>query len=120
MSEFVNEIDMDYQAIIEAGGYNGGDENFFLFKCPSCGRIYMVDFEVDTVYLDPLHLDCRRSMPSCGDSLDCEKCHSKILIDDVWRAGRAENEAESWRVTWDEVLRSSWAFALRKNKPENN
>ena len=36
---------------------NCGDEDFALCKCPHCGRIYLIEYEVDTIYLDPIDLD---------------------------------------------------------------
>jgi hypothetical protein len=53
MSDFVPEGAIDYGEVFRRGGHNFGDEDFALFKCPSCGRIYLLEYEVDTVYLDP-------------------------------------------------------------------
>jgi hypothetical protein len=49
MSHFVPESAIDYEAVLRRGGRNLGDEDFALFKCPSCNRLYLMDYEVDTV-----------------------------------------------------------------------
>jgi hypothetical protein len=38
------------------GGANHGDEDFAFFRCPHCRRVYLLEYEVDTVYLDPADL----------------------------------------------------------------
>jgi hypothetical protein len=53
MSDLVPEDAINYDEVFRRGGHNVGDEDFALFKCPNCGRIYLLEYEVDTVYLDP-------------------------------------------------------------------
>jgi hypothetical protein len=50
VAEFVSEAVIDYAEVFRRGGRNLGDEDFALFKCPKCGRVYLLEYEVDTVY----------------------------------------------------------------------
>src|ERR1041385_5500553 len=36
MSDFVPESEIDYDEVYRRGGYNCGDEDFALFRCPFC------------------------------------------------------------------------------------
>jgi hypothetical protein len=46
MTNPVPETALDYEEIFARGGRNPGDEDFALFKCPSCGQVYLLDYEV--------------------------------------------------------------------------
>jgi len=63
MTNLVPETAIDYEEIFARGGRNLGDEDFALFKCPSCGQIYLLEYEVDTAFLDADDLS-RRAMLS--------------------------------------------------------
>jgi hypothetical protein len=62
MQDLVPENAIDYDEVFRRGGRNLGDEDFALFKCPACGRIYLLEYEVDTAYLDPDDLSVRASV----------------------------------------------------------
>lgn len=51
-----------YEEIFRRGGANCGDEDFALTKCPVCARIFLVEYEADTLYLDPENLECRMAL----------------------------------------------------------
>lgn len=71
-NELVSETSIDYEEVFRRGGRNHEDEDFALFKCPSCGHVYMLEYEVDTVYLDGNDLS-RRVFVFSG-SFDCVQC----------------------------------------------
>jgi hypothetical protein len=71
MPDFVPETAIDYEEIFRRGGHNMGDEDFALFKCPNCSHVYLIDYEVDTVYLDGDDLSRRTDVVE--RSFDCVK-----------------------------------------------
>src|SRR5687768_18512016 len=100
MADLVPESAIDYDEIFRRGGRNHGDEDFALFKCPSCGRIYLLEYEVDTAYLDPDDLSRRANVVE--DSFDCVGCGQRIPQGEPW-SGRSEER----RV--GKECRSRWA-----------
>ena len=117
MSHFVSEEDIDYDEILRRGGANYGDEDFALFKCPYCQRIYLLEYEVDTVYLDPHDLS-RRVVVNLGVSLfDCSTC-SRRLPNETQLAG--DYAPPEVRVTWEELDGSDWAWVVQRKPPEGS
>jgi predicted RNA-binding Zn-ribbon protein involved in translation (DUF1610 family) len=108
VSDHVPEAALDYEEIFRRGGRNFGDEDFALFKCPSCGRVYLLEYEVDTVYLDGTDLSQRA--PVSGASFSCVKCGREIPRDQAWVGPTA---SPSFAVTWEELARSDWAWVVR-------
>ena len=116
MSDFVPEEALDYDEIYRRGGQNCGDEDFALFKCPFCDRVYMMEYEVDTVYLDGW--DLTKRCPVFNSSFDCLGCGRRIPHDRAWVGPRA---AAEFQVTWAQLARSDWAWSaprLRERKPD--
>jgi hypothetical protein len=111
MNPFVPEEALDYQEILRRGGANCGDEDFALFKCPNCCQIYLLEYEVDTVYLDPNDLT-RRVDISHGaiPTFECNACGWRLP--EVPLAGpRVPDEV---RVTWEELEKSRWAWVAQR------
>jgi hypothetical protein len=106
MSRYAPETAIDYEEIFRRGGRNLGDEDFALFKCPACGQIYLLEYEVDTIYLDGTDLSKRH-----GDSdapFFCAGCKNEIPPG-PWIGPRAKEE---FMVTWSELKASPWSWAI--------
>ncbi|WP_417385007.1 hypothetical protein [Gimesia sp.] len=115
MSDFVAEEEIDYEEVYRRGGHNCGDEDFALFKCPFCDRVYMIEYEVDTAYLDGRDLTKRCSVFNC--SFDCLGCGRPIPNDRPWIG---KNATADFQVTWEQLANSDWAWCvprLREKKP---
>ena len=101
----VPEEAIDYDEVFRRGGRNLGDEDFALFKCPNCGRIYLLEYEVDTVYLDPT--DLSRRLPVDPESFDCVSCGLRVPDDEPWTGPGA---SPRFGVTWGELIQSDWRW----------
>ena len=106
---FVPEEAIDYEAIFARGGRNHGDEDFALFKCPLCHRIYLLEYEVDTVYLDGTDLS-KRVEPAIGASFTCVQCGQSVPRG-AWGGPWAE---QRFRVSWSELKGSEWTWAAHE------
>jgi hypothetical protein len=71
LPDAVPEEALDYAEILRRGGTNCGDEDFALCKCPRCGRIYFIEYEGDTTYLDPDDLGRRVGIDINVSSFSC-------------------------------------------------
>jgi predicted RNA-binding Zn-ribbon protein involved in translation (DUF1610 family) len=109
MSDLVPEEAIDYAEVIKRGGANHGDEDFALFKCPHCGQVYLLEYEVDTVYLDPADLSKR--VPVYSEPFICVACGQPLPGDEAWvgEAARA-----GFGVTWADLAGSGWEWAVRR------
>jgi hypothetical protein len=105
MSHYVPEEALDQKEIERRGGSNLGDEDFALFKCPHCHSIYLMDYEVDTVYLDPHDLNQR---VSAFDGFTCAACNEPVP-EGRWVGPHVEDR---FRVTWGELLSSHWSWVV--------
>ena len=106
-SDYVPEEVLSYDEILRRGGANCGDEDFALFRCPSCDRVYRMEYEVDTAYLDGADLSLRASVFDC--SFECLSCHRMIPYDEPWIGPKA---SPKFRVTWRQLARSSWSWVV--------
>ena len=97
---------LDYDEIFRRGGTNFGDEDFALCKCPQCCRVYLVEYEVDTVYLDPSDLSRRIGVP-IGGTFKCEACGRLFPAGTVWIGPDAPR---SMQVTWGDLAASEWRW----------
>ena len=119
-SSLVSETDIDYREILKRGGANGGDEDYALFRCPTCGRVYLIDYEVDTVFLDADDLAKRISIPGSDDSFPCVSCGRPLDSQSIWKALRTEDDTAHWRVTRDGLRFSPWAWVVKPNVSSDN
>lgn len=57
VTHYVSEQDLDYDAILAAIGADSiyGDEDFDVFQCPFCSEIYLIDYEIDVIFYDPVN-----------------------------------------------------------------
>lgn len=107
MGDYVPESALNYDEIFQRGGRNLGDEDFDLFKCPNCGHIYLIEYEVDTVYLDATDLSQRA--PVYNSSFPCVSCGQEVPEDEPWIGPKA---SPRFQVTWDELEASDWIWAV--------
>jgi len=107
---FVPEDAIDYAAIFERGGQNCGDEDFALFKCPGCRQVYLLEYEVDTVYLDPADLSKRA--PVSSSTFPCVGC-GEDMVRGAWAGPRVEPR---FQVTWEELNASGWSWVAGRHE----
>lgn len=106
MSYYVPETAIDYRAVFHRGGANRGDEDFALFKCPTCRQVYLLEYEVDTVYIDGSDLSKREDVTDWNHPFRCVNCSSEVPRA-PWAGPRAE---ERFLVTWKELEDSAWSW----------
>src|SRR5436190_1440025 len=95
----VPEEALDYEEIFRRAGANCGDEDFSLCKCPHCGHVYLIEYEADTIYLDPANLNRRLSINIGVSSFECE-CGGTFPEKIVWIG---KNASEAMQVTWKDL-----------------
>lgn len=108
MDELVPETSIDYDEVIRRGGSNCGDEDFAFFRCPHCRRVYLMDYEVDTVYLDPADLSKRLGV--FNEGFTCVGCGRVVPGGEAWVGKRARPE---FGVTWADLNGSGWEWVVR-------
>jgi hypothetical protein len=109
VSHHVPETAIDYDAVYRRGGHNCGDEDFALFKCPACKRVYLLEYEVDTVYLDGKDLSKRQNIISTSEPFVCVGC-KEAVPNGCWIGRNAEDR---FLVTWEELKRSDWHWIAK-------
>jgi hypothetical protein len=114
MKEFVQDADLNYELILEKGFQTQGDEDHAVFNCPVCKRIYLVEYEGDTLFSDPgdpsflKSFDCSFSCLSCGHTFSSDE---PII-------GPKANDR--YKVTRHELLASTWSWLLRTPTGSNH
>jgi predicted RNA-binding Zn-ribbon protein involved in translation (DUF1610 family) len=111
-SDLVPEQALDYDEILRRGGANCGDEDFALFKCPNCGQVYLMEYEVDTVYLNPADLSQRVAV--YDSSFPCIACGQQVPNDTPWIGRRQDRR---FAVTWANLAASGWKWMTQKTRP---
>lgn len=106
MSYYVPETAIDYRAVFDRGGANLGDEDFALFKCPACKQVYLLEYEVDTVYIDGSDLSKREDVTDWNHTFRCVNCRREVPRA-PWAGPRVE---ERFLVTWKELEESAWSW----------
>ena len=106
-TDLVGEGEINYAAVMARGGANCGDEDFALFACPFCRHVYLLEYEVDTAYLDGNDLKNRVSVFNSG--LPCVSCGEEIPGDTAWVGPKAP---EKFRVHRDELMSSDWRWVI--------
>jgi hypothetical protein len=70
MTDFVKETDLNYDLILKrVAAYTQGDD-FNIFKCPACNRIYLIEYDAETRFIDPDDLSPVQSADSFS-SMSC-------------------------------------------------
>jgi hypothetical protein len=106
MTEFIKEADLNYDLILKrVGAYTQGDEDFDVFKCPVCNRIYLIEYEADTIFTDPGNLSALQS----GESFSCLSCGYSFPKGEAIIGPKA---SDKYRVTRSELLASKWSWLL--------
>lgn len=113
-SPYVGEGEIDHAEVMARGGANGGDEDFAVFACPSCRHVYLLEYEVDTAYLDAHDLSKRVSVFNTGFA--CVSCGKEIAGETAWVGPRAPAR---FRVLREELIHSDWRWIMRK-EPESD
>src|SRR5262249_51053393 len=108
VEDLIPEEAINYDEVLRRGGANCGDEDFALFKCPHCRRVYLLEYEVDTVYLDPT--DLRKRQDVFSESLTCVSCGQLVPEDEPWIGEKARR---AFRVSWSELVGSGWEWVIR-------
>ena len=101
------ETSIDYDEIFRRGGYNYGDEDFAMCKCPHCGHMYLVEYEVDTLYLDSANLARRIEINIGVSGFRCEECGGEFPERTAWIGPKAP---EAMQVTWPDLAASPWRW----------
>jgi hypothetical protein len=113
----VPEVAIDYDEIFRRGGRNCGDEHFALMKCPHCGMIYLVEYEVDTLYPDPTDLNRRVAINIGATAQACVSCGGGFPTKGSWIGPRAPAEMQ---VTWEELRKSPWRWVTTQSRGAEN
>lgn len=106
MNRYIDEKDINEVKIKHAiGNASYGDEDFAIFKCPQCNKIYLIDYEVDTIYLSAKNIQLMTS----ASNFSCIKCGysfaGKIIIG---------NKADDiFKVTNTEIIKDDWAWIIK-------
>lgn len=124
-TEFVQESDLDFEAIYARGGANCGNEDYLVFKCAHCDGVFLVDSEVDTVFPYPADLK-RRFTPSDSEpTFACSRCGRQIGLGSAYGAHQVAigyrpetDDQTAWLVTHEMLRKSPWSWLLRE-RPAN-
>ncbi|RXK55397.1 hypothetical protein ESB00_05725 [Oleiharenicola lentus] len=108
-SDYIGEGEIDYAKVMARGGANCGDEDFAVFACPFCRHVYLLEYEVDTAYLDASDLKKRVSV--FNTCFSCVSCGIEIPSDTAWVGPRAP---EKFKVLREEMSRSGWRWILKE------
>lgn len=103
MDLFVPDHAVDYDEVFSRGGRTFGNEDFTVFRCPDCGKVYLVDREVDVVFTNGMDLAARA--PGFDADFRCVACGSGMS------PSPGGVMTEKTRVTWDQLRDSDWAWA---------
>ena len=110
-SKYVPETDIDYDAVFSRGVKPYDDEDFALFKCPNCGYIYLLDYEIDNLFLDGNDLSKSINVSSI-DPFICVNCRTAIPSA-PWVGPNAEDR---FMVTWEELADSAWSWITTQTR----
>ena len=103
MDLFVPDYAIDVDEVLSRGGRNFGDEHFAVFRCPDCGKVYLIDHEVDIVFTEGRNLAAR--VPISDPGFRCVACGSEMPEHPLSR-----RMFERTRVNWDQLRDSDWAW----------
>lgn len=103
----VTEQEIDYHEIWKRGGREHGDEDFALFRCPRCNHIYLVDYETDTLFLNPNDLHERIQI---NYGFRCLECGQELPSGPWW----GPEAMEITKVPWELLESSQWRWVARR------
>jgi hypothetical protein len=102
---------LDHHEIFRRGGQNCGNEDYYLCKCPHCGRIYLIEYEAETLFPDPDDLSRRADILS-GPKFICEGCGEQFP-QGAWIGPKAP---ASMRVCWEDLAASPWRWITARTR----
>lgn len=106
MAQYITTFEIDHFKIFESADYESyGDEDFDVFNCPACKKIYLIDCEVDAIFLNPKNL----SEIFNGDVFLCSCCGFDFT-GEVIVGGAAK---EKYKVTLECLMQSDWKWILK-------
>ena len=105
----VPETAIDYDDVLRRGGANCGDEDFALCKCPHCCTIYLIDYEADTLYLDPENLASRVGV----SGLTCQGCGGALPEKTPWIG---QDAPEAMQINWNDLASSPWRWVTHRTR----
>ena len=76
--------------------------------------LYLIEYEVDTLYLDPEDLARRVGINIGVSGFTCEKCAGDFPPNTPWIGKKAP---ESMQVTWKDLELSPWRWVTAKTAP---
>ncbi len=108
-NEIVPESSIDYDEVFRRGGANCGDEDFALCKCPDCESIYLIEYEVDTIYTSAENLSQREHINIRMSSFVCKSCSLS------WSPGPwiGPDAPATMCVSWNDLASSPWYWITR-------
>lgn len=109
MYEPTTEPLIDYDEVFRRGGRVFSNEEFVPFKCPFCGHVYLMDAEVDMVFLDAADLS-KRKLTAVG-TLDCIACGNTLPEHEPWVGESADDR---YRVSPADLAGSDWAWVMKR------
>lgn len=109
MAGYTAPMQLDSNAIFEQGGRNYGNEEFAVCACPNCQKIYLIECEVDTIYVDSTDLS-KRFNPLSKERFRCQQCQTKFPRG-AWVGKHAPS---SMVVTQDQLIASDWHWILKQ------
>jgi hypothetical protein len=110
LPDIVQRVDLDHVEILRRGGANLGNEYFALCKCPVCGHIYLIELEVDTLYISAE--DLKQRVLIFGVDFSCVACGSAFPAG-PWIGIKAP---ESMQVTWQDLSESPWRWVTERTR----
>ena len=106
MCGFVHEDELNQKKIIDKiASSNYGDEDFDLFKCPTCQHIYLIDYEGFGIFTNPFDL----SKVLNGYQFKCVTCGYHFVEDQPIIGPKANDK---FRVSHFELRKSDWNWVL--------
>src|SRR5262245_53197063 len=98
---------VDGWKVLSRGGWTCVNEDFELFACPNCRRVYLYESEIGTIFVDGTDL-CRRA--SDFERFQCVECNHESGISEPPFGPRTQNSP----VTWDELESSAWTWVATR------
>jgi hypothetical protein len=109
MTDSVKKTDLNYDLILKrVAAYTQGDEDFNIFKRPVCNRIDLIEYEAETIFIDPDDL----SAVQPAHSFSCMSCGYLLGKDEPIIGPKANDK---YKATRSELLASNWSWLLSQH-----
>lgn len=110
-SDNIDRLDLDQKKLRALCGDGYDQEEFWGMRCPDCRKVYVVEYEYDSVLTDAS--DPKKSISSF-DGFMCVACGYRLEKKKEalpWIGSRA---APAYRVSREDFAASEWAWALKE------